>query len=136
MSLIGHAFEMAKKYYDTETFNHVMRVAAFVAENHLIPSKIMDDCIALAVMHDLWEETKYPKEDSHLKEHFRCCLDILTREDKQNYIEYIDAIKSYSDECPEAYWVKIADMKDHLCQTDTLTDKLKKKYLSALAHLL
>lgn len=37
---------------------------------------------------------------------------------------------------PEAYWVKLADMKDHLAQTDTLTDKLKDKYLTALPYLL
>ena len=60
----------------------------------------------------------------------------MTKENEQNYVEYIDAIKSSADKCQEAYWVKIADMKDHLSQTDTLTDKLKKKYLAALAHLL
>ena len=37
---------------------------------------------------------------------------------------------------PEVYWVKIADMKDHLAQTDTLTDKLKEKYIEALPYLL
>lgn len=37
---------------------------------------------------------------------------------------------------PIAYWVKIADMKDHLIQTATLTDKLKEKYLRGLAILL
>ncbi|MDF2885564.1 MAG: hypothetical protein K0R54_6138, partial [Clostridiaceae bacterium] len=29
-----------------------------------------------------------------------------------------------------------ADMKDHLAQTETLTDKLKEKYLKALPYLL
>lgn len=136
MSLVGHALKMAKIYYSTETFNHAMRVAAYVAENPMIPYSIMDDCIALAIMHDLWEDTQYPKEDIFLGEHISHCLELLTKENGQNYIEYIDTIKSSADKCQEVYWVKIADMKDHLLQTDTLTDKLKKKYLAALAHLL
>lgn len=44
---------------------------------------------------------------------------------KENYVTY-----------PEAYWVKLADMKDHLSLTDTLTDKLKEKYLSGMRYLL
>lgn len=136
MSLVGHALKMAKIYYSTETFNHAMRVAAYVAENPLIPYSIMADCIALAIMHDLWKDTKYPKEDIFLGEHISRCLDLLTKGNEQNYIEYIDMIKVCADKCQEVYWVKIADMKDHLSQTDTLTDKLKEKYLAALAHLL
>lgn len=136
MCLVGHALKMTRIHYDIDTFYHAMRVAAYVAENQLIPGKIMNDCIALAIMHDLWEDTKYPKEDIFLEEYFWNCLDLLTKEDKQNYIEYIDLIKKYADKMPEAYWVKVADIKDHLCQTDTLTDTLKKKYLNALAHLL
>jgi hypothetical protein len=32
--------------------------------------------------------------------------------------------------------VKLADMKDHLMLKETLTDKLKEKYLTGLAELL
>lgn len=136
MSFVRHALKMANIHYDKNTFDHVIRVAVYVAENPLVPANIIDDCIALAIMHDLLEDTEYPREDIFLENHFAHCLDLLTKDEGQNYIEYIDIIKSHADECPEAYWVKIADMKDHLSQTDTLTDKLKKKYLSALAHLL
>lgn len=87
MCLVGHALKMARIHYDIDTFYHAMRVAAYVAENQLIPGKIMNDCIALAIMHDLWEDTKYPKEDIFLEEYFWNCLDLLTKEDKQNYIE-------------------------------------------------
>ena len=45
MCLVGHALKMAKIYYDIDTFYHVMRVAAYVAENQLIPGKIVNDCI-------------------------------------------------------------------------------------------
>ena len=136
MSLIGHALKAAKIYYDTKTFNHAMRVAANVAENPLIPMSLLDNCIALAIMHDLWEDTEYPKDALFMEEYLSNCLDVLTKDADQGYIEYIDLIKKCSDKMPEVYWVKIADMKDHLCQTDTLTEKLKKKYLVALAHLL
>ena len=50
--------------------------------------------------------------------------------------EYIKNIKENMVLYPEVYWVKIADMKDHLAQTDTLTDKLKEKYIEALPYLL
>ena len=53
-----------------------------------------------------------------------------------DYIEYIKRIKKWADTRQEAYWVKLADMKDHLAQTETLTDKLKEKYLAALPYLL
>ena len=45
-------------------------------------------------------------------------------------------IINHAKDYPEVYWVKIADMRDHLEQTDTLTDKLKEKYLAALPYLL
>lgn len=136
MSLIGHALKMAKFYYDENTFNHAIRVTTYVAENPLIPVDIMDNCIALVIMHDLLEDTKYPREDNLLGQYFVNCLNLLTKEKGEDYIKYIDMIKTYANEYPEAYWVKIADMKDHLSQTNTLTDKLKNKYLAALAHLL
>lgn len=38
--------------------------------------------------------------------------------------------------CQAVYWVKIADMKDHLSQKETLTERLKEKYLEGLVILL
>lgn len=51
-------------------------------------------------------------------------------------MDYIKNLNNKSDEYPEAYWVKLADMKNHLAQTATLTYKLKGKYLEALSYLL
>lgn len=136
MGLIAHALKMAKLYYDENNFYHAIRVACYIVENPLIPDEIMNNCIALAIMHDLCEDTKYPREDTLLNSHFVNCLDLITKEKDEDYIKYIDIIKKYAEKFPEAYWVKIADMKDHLSQTDTLTDKLKEKYLKGLAHLL
>ena len=137
MSLVGYALRMAKQYYEPKNYEHALRVAGYVAENPMIPDDKMDNCIALAIMHDLIEDTEYAGGcfGSEYK-HFEECLDLLTKPKNANYIEYVKKIKDYSDTKPEAYWVKLADMKDHLAQTETLTDKLKEKYLAAIPYLL
>lgn len=136
MSLIAYAMRMAKEYYDEETYAHAARVAQYVAENNLIPDSKMDDCIALAWMHDLREDTEWTGWFDAEHEQVEKCLDCLTRPKEMDYIEYIDRIRKWANIRPEAYWVKLADMKDHLAQKDTLTDKLKEKYLAALPYLL
>ncbi len=146
MSIIGYALRMAKQYYEPKTYDHALRVATYVADNSLIPSDKMDDCIALGIMHDLIEDTEYAKrakndlynpESGLTKDkHFFNCLTFLTKEHGEDYIEYIKKIREVSDDMPEVYWVKLADMKDHLAQTETLTEKLRDKYLAALPYLL
>ena len=125
---------MAKKYYDTETYDHALRVASFVADNNLIPEHLKDTCIALAIMHDLLEDTEY--EIGANSEHIFEALKIITREHEMSYLDYIRKIVLFREGCPEAYYVKLADIKDHLMQKETLTDSLKERYLSALAILL
>ena len=62
---------------------------------------------------------------------------MLTRDkEKVSYEAYLSNLKSNYNSYPEAYWVKMADMKDHLSETETLTDELKEKYLKALPCLL
>lgn len=137
MSLVGYALRMAKQYYEPKTYEHALRVAGYVAENPMIPDDKMDNCVALAIMHDLIEDTKYSgggfgAEYSYFEE----CLNLLTRPKDMDYLKYIKKIRDFSNIRPEAYWVKMADMKDHLSQTETLTDNLKEKYLKALPYLL
>jgi len=135
MSLIGYALRMAKQYYEPNTYEHALRVAAYVADNDMIPDEDMDNCISLAIMHDLLEDTEY-RYDNDLPKGFNDYLELLTKPKGADYVEYIKEIKKNYIDFPEAYWVKLADMKDHLAQTDTLTDKLKEKYLTALPYLL
>lgn len=137
MSLVGYALRMAKQYYEPKTYEHALRVAGYVAENPMIPDDKMDNCVALAIMHDLIEDTKYSgggfgAEYSYFEE----CLNLLTRPKDMDYLKYIKKIRDFSNIRPEAYWVKMADMKDRLSQTETLTDNLKEKYLKALPYLL
>lgn len=136
MSLIAYAMRMAKEYYDEKTYAHATRVAQYVAENNLIPDDKMDNCIALAWMHDLLEDTDYTLVGVEFSEEFDYCLELLTKPKDVSYVKYIKKIKNNYIDFPEAYYVKLADMKDHLSQTETLTDKLKEKYLAALPYLL
>lgn len=133
---IGYALSMAKKYYLENTYNHALRVMQFVADNEVIPYEYREECICLAVMHDLIEDTEYT--GSGLPENFYKALKLLSKQKGDNYIDYIKKIKDtqYTNWRMCAYWVKLADMKDHLSQVDTLTDALKDKYLKALPHLL
>lgn len=133
---VSAALKIAAQYYSQEKLEHVLRVAIYVSENNMIPEEYMDECVALAIMHDLLEDTTF-KPDK-LPENFKRALEILTKAEDVNYDEYCKYIKkvcclSYG-KC--AYWVKMADMKDHLSLTDTLTDRLKAKYLSGLKYLL
>lgn len=133
---VNYALHIAKQYYDESTYNHVLRVMQFIADNEMIPMEYKEECIALAIMHDLCEDTIY--EGDELPNNFRVALALLTKPKYMNYIDYIQGIKDNNDtssgKC--AWWVKLADMKDHLSQTETLTDRLKEKYLAALPILL
>ena len=87
-------------------------------------------------MHDLLEDTDY--DPSNLPKNFKKALKLLTKPDEVNYNDYCEKIhylnfKRYG-LC--AWFVKLADMKDHLSQVDTLTPRLKEKYLSGLRYLL
>ncbi len=135
MSLIGYALRQAKEYYDNDTYDHAIRVAINVADNPLIPDKLMDLSISLAIMHDLLEDTSYEEYNTIPREIERS-LKLITKTKNEKYKEYIKEIAFYKEENPEVYWVKIADIKDHLEQTKTLTEELKNKYLEALPYLL
>lgn len=78
------------------------------------------------------QEAVFSSEYCHFEEY----LNLLAKPIDVDYIKYIEEIRNYSHTNPEAYWVKMADMKDHLSETETLTDELKEKYLKALPCLL
>ena len=133
---VSSALKIAKEHYDEDTYNHALRVMQYVAENDMIPYEYKDDCVALAIMHDLVEDTKYT--GSGLPENFYKALNLLTKPKEKDYIDYIKDIRNtgYTNWRMCAYWVKLADMKDHLSQRETLSERRKEKYLEALAYLL
>lgn len=131
---------MASRLLPADTFNHAVRVMQYVMSNPLIPEDIHDDCIVVAIAHDLLEDTNINIGNLPI-----CCgattinaLQLLTKEEDVEYVDYIKNLKQnfLMPAGQIAYWVKMADMKDHLAQKDTLTDRLKKKYLEALPFLL
>ena len=130
------AIGIARKYYDDETFYHAMRVTAYVSNNNLIPNEIKEECCIAAIMHDLIEDTDFKLDDSYNGTVLKDILILLTRNKNDTYEEYLRKIKKSFNNRPEAYWVKMADMKDHLEQTETLTKELKEKYFSSISCLL
>ena len=137
MNLIAYALKTAKKHYAQKTYDHAIRVTNYIADNPIIPDEKMEVCIALAIMHDLIEDTDYNGDSlGDQYEYFKECLKLITKPKDMNYITYIKRIRECIDTMPEVYWVKMADMKDHLSQAETLTENLKTKYLNALPYLL
>lgn len=59
MRLIEEAIRVARKFYDEDTYYHAMRVAAFVTEYNLIPKDRIENCVTLAILHDLQEDTEF-----------------------------------------------------------------------------
>ena len=102
MSLISYAMRMAKEHYNKETYAHAVRVAQYVAENSLIPDDKMDDCIALAWMHDLKEDTEWRGGiELSNRNYFSDCLDLITKPNDMSYIDYIKKIRKCADARPE-----------------------------------
>ena len=137
-SFMSYAYKTAKAYHDEKTFKHVKRVAYLVMHNKRIPPHDMDTCISLALMHDLLEDTNYDiscLDKYYIGNNFKECLKLLTKDKNMTYNEYIINIRRNMDKYPNAFWVKLADMEDHLLQTETLTDKLREKYLNAIPYL-
>ena len=129
----------AATFLPSDVYDHSMRVMMYVMSNVDIPEDLRDACTVAAIAHDLIEDSAMSLEDlKYLPTLVYDAIDLLTKDKSVNYLQYIKNIvssrgKSFGD---VAYWVKIADMKDHLAQKDTLTDALKAKYLKAIPYLL
>lgn len=129
----------AMSFLDKKTYDHSLRVMLYVMCNESIPTHLHDDCIITAIAHDLIEDCKISIGDlPPIRDVIADALDLLTKPEGYPYEDYIKEIKSAygKDYGKIAYWVKMADMKDHLAQKETLTPKLKEKYLEALPFLL
>lgn len=136
---VSTALSLAKQYYTKKGYEHAMRVAGYVSEMMIIPNEYRDECVCLAIMHDLLEDTEFKyKTSAGYPVYFGKALELLTKPKDMSYVDYCKQLRctDYIDYKMCAYWVKLADMKDHLCQKETLTDKLKAKYLEGLAELL
>lgn len=138
--MIEEAKALAKQFLDETTYLHSERVAAYTEENGMIPCELKERCIALAWLHDLWEDSSCGIEEILPLDPQKLLVThmsyITHQVQKQTYAEYIQTIKSIQTRYPEVWWVKLSDMKDHLAQQETLTPRLKDKYTKALSVLL
>ena len=135
-----------------EEVRHYRRVAAYALQNYTMYKyrlhKVNNYYIEfLALSHDLVEDgyttideimtcVEMNDENKPLIAGLIHDLSLLTRDKSVPYEVYISKIRENGFTNTTAYVVKIADMKDHLSQQTTLTEKLKAKYLNALAILL
>lgn len=132
--------ELCRLYYDEETFEHAKRVAEYAKDIYkLYTYKAGEENFIyhLALAHDLYEDTDI-SQNTWFDYNFEANLQLLTKEKDESYNDYIAKIRKEAviPTYKPAYIVKLADMKDHLSQTETLTEKLKNKYISAMKYLL
>lgn len=142
--------DFCQQHYDEDTYKHVLRVADYTLENPVVQT--MDDekqelIYAVALLHDMVEDA--PKMEEKCVRLLLPYMEIdivggasqllkaLTHMKSESYLNYIQRLRDTNGYIGHiAYIVKLADMKDHLMQKDTLTDKLKEKYWEALPYLL
>jgi len=148
IKLISDLEALCRDNYNDKTYNHAHRVARYVTNNPVLrgnEERYFAYCVALC--HDLIEDTGVKKEDISIittsfgKELYLygCSIADSVSElthDKENesYVKYIQRVRNSGNLI--AYVVKLADMKDHFMQKETLTDKFKEKYLNAIGELL
>ena len=133
--------KLCELYYTPSQLAHAKRVAQYCSDSVVIPMGLKRFCIKLAYAHDLLKDTAI--DPIIFDAEFLSALKRLTHNKKaQSYAEYCKSIKMDGSICSAndwelaAWFVKLADMKDHLNLKDTLTDELKEKYLEGLAELL
>lgn len=132
-----------EQHYNAETFAHAMRVACIGTT--LSNQEDRGNLFVIALCHDLIEDTDVTTTDLHIllgddcpSENYGNCvryIEQLTRsKETETYQEYIKRIKEKGDCCTKI--IKIADLKDHLEQKDSLKESLKDRYVNALCELL
>ena len=138
--IISNTISLCNRCYKTETFQHCLRVAKYAVNNICLRNDDEKEiAYIIALCHDLLEDTTVTLEEIQMATGFSHgflsnVLNALTQEEGESYIDYIKRLKQ--NRSPYPYIIKLADMKDHLTQKDTLTEKLKEKYWVALPELL
>ena len=137
--LIVNVMEMCEAYYEPKTYEHCLRVARNAINNVCLERDEKQTAYIIGLCHDLLEDTAVIVEEiadvTDLNVDFlNDVLGALTKNKSETYVDYIKRLKDSKNKY--SYIVKLADMKDHLSQKDTLTDRLKEKYWNALPELL
>lgn len=123
--------KICEKWYNDNIFFHCSRVVRNLEADMLfqfIPQENQNDLRALAICHDLLEDTEIANSED-----FNRLIELgvsmpklktLTRNKNDSYDKYIQMCLRN----PDTRIVKCADMCDHLSQKSTLTPRLKDKY--------
>ena len=139
MDSISATIAYCKSKYNDKTFRHCEMVAFYAIDNPCVTKETRDAVFKMAMCHDLLEDTDATIAEicgvTGLKKKFvEYVLSLLTKDRDEDYQSYIKRLRGARN--MYAYVVKLADMKDHLLRTETLTDKLKIKYWEAIPELL
>ena len=135
-----NAIILANKYLPPKKLAHSLRVVQYALEDFDFceyGNLTANDIFPVALLHDVVEDTECTFDDlkeSGLSLYLIKCLKDLTKNPGENYLDYIQ--RCVGNGSSLSLLVKRADMKDHLLLEDTLTDKLKDKYLPAIPYLL
>lgn len=138
--IVASTVLLCSQYYDLKTFQHCLRVAKYTIDNVCLSSEDEKEiAFIVALCHDLLEDTSISIDQIAQATGFSTnflsnVLGSLTRQESESYLEYIQRLKRNTS--PYPYIIKLADMKDHLSQKETLTERLKEKYWEALPELL
>lgn len=114
-----------------------VRVATYAFEKALVTKEIKpEEAYAVGLAHDLIEDIDCTPDEllEVIDSYLVGDILTLTKADEEEYGQYImNIVETGSD---LAKLVKGADMKDHMMQYDTLTDKLWSKYKPYLGYFL
>lgn len=133
---VNKLFNLAVQYYPKKKLAHALRVAEYATAKASALKMDTVKTYMIALAHDLLEDTECPKEDlmSILGIESYNSVVLLTKDAQENYEDYIHKILDSGD--GYAFVVKQADMKDHMTLIDTLTEKLRDKYIPVLHYFL
>lgn len=133
---VGGLFSFAAQYYPKKKLTHALRVAEYATVKADALRMDQTKAYMIGLAHDLLEDTDCPKEElmTILGEDSYKSVVLLTKDVQEKYEDYIHKVLDSKDEY--AFIVKQADMKDHMSLTDTLTEKLRDKYVPVLHYFL
>lgn len=132
--------KLCLKYYTSDGYLHALRVAHYAADNPAFESEDSKETAYLVgLCHDLIEDTNctYPEialAMGSAQSFVDNVIGLLTRRNEETYSDYISRLRSSNNKL--AYIVKLCDIKDHLVNSDTLTDSLRDRYYKELPNLL
>ena len=134
---VGRLIAFAEDMYPKKKFYHAMRVAGYAFDKAADSRSVKPiDALMVGIAHDLLEDTDCTPDmlsEIMTSEQVGAVLE-LTKGDDEDYDTYVMSIIKHGSDL--ARLVKGADMKDHYMLSDTMTEKLHRKYQPYLKFFL